>query len=139
MAAPPSEKPSSSTESKKPLVPVLLVEDDAEWRKAIETLLEPHPYFQLVASVDCFEDALDAFDAHHPQMALLDWQIAGKQDGLAVGKALMERGLDAHTMIVVSGSPPASIPTHPFRFVAKSRIACDLLQVMDECLLEMNR
>jgi DNA-binding NarL/FixJ family response regulator len=138
MHAASSENACVSSDSTVESIPVLLVEDDPGWRQAVEALLAVHPRFRLVAAVDCFEEAMAAFDAYQPKMALLDWQIVGEQDGLAVGEALMARGLNPNAMIVVSGSPPASIPPHPFRFVAKTRIASDLLQSMDECLLEVN-
>lgn len=113
-------------------VRVLLVEDDPDWQQGIGRLLETHPRFELVAVADHFEAALHAFTRHQPGLVLLDWQIRGDSDGLAVGRALIERGLSPDRVIIISAAPLATIPAHPFRFLGKTRIAHDLFPLMEE-------
>jgi response regulator of citrate/malate metabolism len=130
------EKSGSGKSNREP-VRVLLVEDDPDWQQGIGRLLETHSRFELVAVADHFEAALRAFTCHQPGLALLDWQIRGESDGLAVGRALVERGFPPDRVIVVSAAPRASIPAHPFRFVSKARLAHDLLSLMEESIIEV--
>jgi DNA-binding NarL/FixJ family response regulator len=112
-------------------IPILLVEDDPSWQEGIGALFNNHPHFRLVATVDSYEEALTAFERVRPKVVLLDWKIKGERDGLAVGQALLKKGLTAECMVVISGSPPSSIPKHPFLSVGKPQIASDLLPLLE--------
>jgi DNA-binding NarL/FixJ family response regulator len=113
------------------IIPILLVEDDPIWQEGIGALLSDHPHFKLAATVDSYEEALAAFERIHPQLVLLDWKIKGERDGLEVGQALLEKGLLPEQMVLISGSPPSTVPKHPFLTVNKPQIASDLLPLLE--------
>jgi response regulator of citrate/malate metabolism len=110
---------------------VLLVEDDPIWQEGIEALLSDHPYLKLAATADNYDEAMAAFERVHPQIVLLDWKIKGQRDGIMVGQALLKKGMSPEQMVVISGSPPSSVPQHPFLSIGKTRIASDLLPLLE--------
>lgn len=112
-------------------VRILLVEDEPLWQQGVEALLDANPRFTLVAVADDYEGALASFERARPEVVLLDWKIRGSRDGLEVGRHLLTQGVPSHRIILISGSEPSSIPGHPFLFVPKSRIAGELLPVLE--------
>lgn len=109
---------------------VLLVEDEPLWQEGIRALLLSDSRFRLVAVSEDFETALTAFQETHPQVVLLDWKIRGEQDGLAVGKQLLQQGIPAEHIILISSSQASTIPQHPFLHVPKNRLSEDLLPLL---------
>lgn len=100
------------------------------WQQGIDILLSSDPRFLLIGVVDHFEAALERFAETRPEVVLLDWKIKGSRDGLEVGSQLLEEGLPPERIILISGSEPSSIPSHPFLFVPKSRIGSELLGLL---------
>jgi DNA-binding NarL/FixJ family response regulator len=119
----------------------MLVEDEPLWQYAIAGLLATTAQrtageqYRLVATADNFDDALAAYEAQQPEFVLLDWRIRGLQDGLAVGHALLARGVAPHQIVLVSGSEQSLIPANPFGYVPKARLADELLTCLDEMSL----
>lgn len=118
------------------MLKILLVEDDPNWQQAISQLLSLEPGYRLVGVADNYDDALILAELHQPDMVLLDWQIkpdknGAIKDGIATGHALMEKKLSPERFVVISGSPAADIPEHPFLFVPKSRLATELLGTLN--------
>lgn len=109
---------------------ILLVEDETPWQEGIAALLSSDFRFRLVGIADNFDEALEAYEEQHPDMVLLDWKIQGARDGLAVGNALLEKGLPAERIILISGSSPSSIPPHPFLYIPKLQIGDDLIPLL---------
>ncbi|HEY9687063.1 MAG TPA: response regulator [Coleofasciculaceae cyanobacterium] len=112
-------------------VRILLVEDEPLWQLGIESLLETDPRFELAAVADHFEAAMQAFTEKLPEVVLLDWKLKGTRDGLELGAQLLNSGLPPERIILISGSEASSIPSHPFLFVPKSRIADELLPLLE--------
>ncbi len=112
-------------------IPILLVEDEPLWQKAVQDLLATNAHFALSAICEDFDAAMKAFQDVRPQMALLDWQIKGLKDGLAVGDALLQKGLRPEQIVLISGSSPSSIPPHPFLYIPKNRISEDLMPLLE--------
>jgi len=110
---------------------ILLVEDDPLWQEAVQDLLATNARFTLSAVCEDFDDAMRAFEDARPQMALLDWQIKGMKDGLAVGEALLQKGLRPEQIVLISGSSPSSIPPHPFLYIPKNRLSEDLMPLLE--------
>lgn len=110
---------------------VLLVEDEPLWQEGIKSLLESAPHYVLAGTADDFESALTLFGAQKPQLVLLDWKIKGQRDGLAVGEAMLAQGFRPEQVILISSSSPSSIPSHPFLHIPKSRLAKDLLPLLN--------
>jgi DNA-binding NarL/FixJ family response regulator len=109
---------------------LLLVEDEPIWQRAIAGLITAQPGWNLCAMVDTFDAAIAAYHTHQPDVVLLDWQIRGPQDGLAVGHALLALGHSADRLVLVSGSPPHLIPVHPFQAVPKHLIPLQLIETL---------
>ncbi len=113
------------------LIPVLIVEDDPHWQVGIRALLEQTHRFQAVSTVDHYEEALEAFMQHQPQLVLLDWQIVGEKDGLDIGHKLLQLGMSSHQIVLISAANPQSIPSHPFLYIPKNQISDQLLPLLD--------
>ncbi len=107
-------------------IKVLLVEDELMWQQGIAALLGLESEIELVDVVDNADDAEVFFDAHQPDIILIDWKIRGMRDGLELAKALSEK-ISTERMILVTGSPPEQIPPHPYGYVPKPKIATDLV------------
>lgn len=105
---------------------ILLVEDEPLWQTGIASLLALCEGCHLVGVADNYDDALTLYRQTRPDVALLDWKLAGSRDGLQLADALMAQGHPEHGIILISGSDPALMPPRPFVFVPKARIASDL-------------
>lgn len=112
------------------LIRILLVEDDLAWQQGISDLLGSDTRFELAGIADNYQDALHIYRDTQPDAALLDWQIRGDRDGMAVGQALLQAGLPSERIIVISGADPSAIPRHPFLYVPKSRVPEELLSLL---------
>ncbi len=112
-------------------VRILLVEDEPLWQQGIDILLAAEPRFELADVAEDYDTALARFHEHRPGVVLLDWKIRGPRDGLEVGRQLLEEGFPPERIILVSGSDPSSIPSHPFLFVPKHRLASELLPLLE--------
>ncbi|MEM0950679.1 MAG: response regulator [Cyanobacteria bacterium P01_H01_bin.74] len=119
-----------TTETKQPPVQVLLVENDPAWQNIIGRLVQNHPAFMLCNTVDHYDAAIKAFQSYRPDFVILDWQINGKKSGVDVGHALLELGLPAEKMVVVSSAPLSAMPAHPFFYIPKIAAARDLIDRM---------
>jgi DNA-binding NarL/FixJ family response regulator len=109
---------------------ILLVEDDPQWQAGIRALLMTDTRFELSEIADHFEEAMTAFQTVRPSAVLLDWKIKGDKDGLAVGEAMLDAGMPPERIILISGSPAGSIPSHPFLYVPKHRLVEDLIPLL---------
>lgn len=116
-------------------ISVLLVEDEPLWQQGISTLVSSGGNFTVVATVDYYQAAVEAFQALKPQVVLLDWKIKGEKDGLDVGEWILQTGFPSERIILISGSDPGSIPPHPFLFVPKTQIGSDLLPLLKSLLV----
>lgn len=111
-------------------VRILLIEDEPNWQLGIGALLATDPRLELSGIADNYKDAIEAYRQKQPQAVLLDWQIKGNPDGLAVGQTLLEMGLPPERIVLISGANPGSIPEHPFLYVPKSRLHDELLPLL---------
>ena len=68
----------------------LIVDDEALARKRIRTLLREHPEIDIVAECSNGEEAIDAVEAHRPDLLFLDVQMPGLS-GFDVLRTLGER------------------------------------------------
>ena len=109
---------------------ILLVEDEPMWQEGIRALLESSGEANLSHVAEDYEGALVAYAQTMPDVVLLDWNIKGARDGLAVGQALTEQGFPPERIILVSGTDPSAVPANPYHFVPKQRIASSLLDTI---------
>lgn len=108
---------------------ILLVEDELLWQEAIETLLSTLNMGTIVAKASSFDEAMAAFErvgSSGIDGVLLDWNIEGPSDGLAVGQALEAKGIPAHRIILTSGSDPQDIPENPYVLIPKPKLTREL-------------
>lgn len=114
-------------------LPLLLVEDDPQWQAACAALLAtaPLPGYEVVGVAASSAQALALFEATfkvgQPYGVLLDWQLSDGPRGLEVGLAMVEAGLPASQIVLISGSSDEEIGPHPFGRVPKTRLANNLL------------
>jgi DNA-binding response OmpR family regulator len=112
---------------------ILIVDDDAQFRRVLRTVLNICGY-EVHASADGTE-ALDAMSAEVPDLVLLDWHMPGL-DGLQVCRAL--RTHSKVPVIMVSSLPSLSkqevIAAGANDFLPKPFSTQDLLDRIDALL-----
>lgn len=69
-------------------VRIVLVEDNAVFREALELLLGMRPEVEVVASVGDGSDAVEAAEAHRPDVVLMDYRLPGL-DGVQATEAVV--------------------------------------------------
>ena len=82
-----------------PRVRIVFADDHATFRRGLRELLELEPDFEVVAECGDGEAALAAIERERPDIALLDFDMPGK-DGLAVVRALRERDIDTPVVLL---------------------------------------
>jgi len=80
------------------MVSILLVDDHAMVRSGVRQLLESSPLFHVIGEADNGEDGFRLYFDLHPDLLLLDLQMAG-EGGLATMRRLINR--DAQIRILV--------------------------------------
>lgn len=111
-------------------VRILLVEDEPLWQEGIRALISTQTGWTLDGVADDYETAVQLFESVRPDVVLLDWNIKGEQDGLAVGQWLEEHEFSPDRIILVSGSHPSVIPKNPYAFVPKHQIGSLLTEMI---------
>ncbi|MCC6131703.1 MAG: response regulator [Acidobacteria bacterium] len=83
---------------------VLVVDDSGYFRTRIRKLLEEEGFTSVVEAADG-DEALHRFEAHHPDLILLDQVMRGKE-GIEVSRLLKERDPLAQIVILTVLSDP---------------------------------
>jgi CheY-like chemotaxis protein len=98
--------------------PVLVVDDDADIRETLRTLLEDVPY--LVNTAASSAEALAYLRAaSSPHVVLLDFLLAGANAGALLRAVLHEATLRRHRYILIPASPVKTFPKEDQRLIAK--------------------
>ena len=71
-------------------VRIVLVEDNAVFREALELLLGMRPEVEVVASVADGSAAVEAAETHRPDVVLMDYRLPGL-DGVQATEAVLAR------------------------------------------------
>ncbi|MGV1100239.1 diguanylate cyclase [Thiovibrio sp. JS02] len=80
----------------------LIVEDEALVRDLLKRLVEGHGY--KVMACGSVAEAMEAFEAGQPQLVLMDWMLAGGEDGLALSRKLRASARGKYlTILMISG------------------------------------
>jgi two-component system, response regulator PdtaR len=82
---------------------ILIVEDDAQLATTLKYLVEDNPRYQVVATADDVDSAVEAADRHHPHLALVDLQLARGSTGFSAAVRLSDFDVPC---LFVSGKAP---------------------------------
>ncbi len=105
-------------------IKILVVEDEMVIAENICFILEDIGYEVLEPAID-FEEAIETIEAQHPDIAILDIQLAGTKDGLDLAETIQKKyqfpyifltsNSDAHTIERVKNVEPYAFLVKPFR------------------------
>jgi CheY-like chemotaxis protein len=87
---------------------VLTVDDDAGFRTAVVQVVEATSGFESVGSVESGEQAIDAVDALHPDLVLMDVVMPGL-GGIAAARRIKESSTST-VLVLVSTTHPEDLP-----------------------------
>jgi DNA-binding NarL/FixJ family response regulator len=86
------------------MLKILIVEDEPLLAKTLKHLIELNPRFEVLAIADDLQSALDAVEERHPDLALVDLQLARGSTGFTVAVKLNELGVPS---LFTTGKAPA--------------------------------
>jgi DNA-binding LytR/AlgR family response regulator len=86
------------------LLNILIVEDEPLLADTLRRLIELNPRYRVTAIAVDTASALAAADAHAPDLALVDLQLANATSGFSVAAKLHDRGI---ACLFTTGSAPA--------------------------------
>jgi two-component system, NarL family, response regulator len=108
---------------------VLVVDDHPLLRGGIAAVLDGDPDFVLVAEAGSGREAIDAFRSHHPDVTLMDLQMAD-MDGIAATTAIREENPEARILILTTyggdGHAVRALKAGASGYLLKSMIRKDL-------------
>jgi DNA-binding NarL/FixJ family response regulator len=87
---------------------VLIVDDHPVVRQGLRVLLEVHDGIDVTGEAADGEEALAQAAACIPDVILLDLKLPG-MDGIAVLRALRDRGVASRVLVLTSGNDPAQV------------------------------
>lgn len=82
---------------------ILIAEDDAQLALTLKYLVEDNPRYRVVATVDDLAGAIEAVEAHQPDLALVDLKLANGSTGFSVAVRLGDHGIPC---LFVTGRAP---------------------------------
>jgi DNA-binding NarL/FixJ family response regulator len=83
---------------------ILIIEDDAQLATTLKYLVEDNPRYQVVATADDLDGAINAAERYRPHLALVDLQLARGSTGFSVAVRLGDYDVPC---LFVSGKAPA--------------------------------
>ena len=86
------------------MLKILIVEDDAQLATTLKYLVEDNPRYQVVATADDLDGAVEAAALFAPHLALVDLQLARGSTGFSVAVRLGDYDVPC---LFVSGKAPA--------------------------------
>ena len=86
---------------------IIIVEDDVLISTELETVLR-EAGAEVVASARSFDEALKKCQQLHPMLALIDVELAGREDGIQLADQLANR-LGIRSIFVTGNSDPNSV------------------------------
>jgi CheY-like chemotaxis protein len=99
---------------------ILMVDDDKDLLEVTQSLLAKKGY--EVATVTCWEDALQALDTFQPQVILLDVFLSGI-DGLDICKQLKSLPTTKHIPVIILSAYPGVAESVTYEYGADDFIA----------------
>ena len=86
------------------MLKILIVEDDAQLATTLKYLVEDNPRYRVVARADDLDSAVAEAEAHNPDLALVDLQLARGSTGFSVAVRLGDYDIPC---LFVTGKAPA--------------------------------
>ena len=90
------------------MLKILIVEDDSQLATTLKYLVEDNPRYRVVAIADEADSAVEAAQAHHPDLALVDLHLARGSTGFSAAVRL--GALDVPTLFVTGKAPGFPMP-----------------------------
>ena len=106
--------------SRSAVIRVLVVDDDARVRRALEELIDASEGMRFVASARDMRQALEEDERAAPAVALVDVLLPERAAGLAVIRALSARGRPVVAASVSAGVGDEALAAGAVRFVEKA-------------------
>ena len=73
---------------------VIIVDDDKLVAMSLRTIVESDPDIEVIATGNSGEDAINLFNANHPDVLLMDIRMAG-MTGLEAGESILAENPEA--------------------------------------------
>ncbi len=89
----------SVSSSRQKRIHVLCVDDHRIVREGIELIINRQPDMQVIASAATGEEACKMFEAHHPDVTLMDLQL-GTMSGVDAIRRIKQKHHDAHIIVL---------------------------------------
>jgi CheY-like chemotaxis protein len=87
------ETPGDEIRRGKPVLNILIVEDEPLLADTLKRLIELNPLFAVTAIADDLPSAMEAVEERKPDLALVDLQLANSTSGYSVAARLHDRGV----------------------------------------------
>lgn len=87
---------------------ILIVEDDSQLAITLKYLVEDNPRYRVVATVDDLDSAVEAAEAHRPDLALVDLKLSNGTTGFSV--AVRMGDYDIPCFFVTGRAPDFAMP-----------------------------
>lgn len=87
------ETPEHEIRRGKPVLNILIVEDEPLLADTLKRLVELNPLFAVTAIADDLPSAMEALEIQKPDLALVDLQLANMTSGYSVAAKLHDRGV----------------------------------------------
>ncbi|HEY1604723.1 MAG TPA: response regulator [Allosphingosinicella sp.] len=109
---------------------VLIVEDEERLAQILKQLVELDPLHEVTAIAHDLESAMEAVEAHAPELALVDLQLANGTSGFSVAARLHERGIAC--LFTTGNAPGFPVPDLAIGCLRKPFEADDLARTLRE-------
>lgn len=110
------------------MLKILIVEDEPLLAATIKHLVELNPRYQVTAIADDVESAVEAVEARHPDLALVDLQLAHGSTGYSVAYRLNEQGIPC--LFTTGNVPSFPMPELALGCLAKPFSEEDLVRAL---------
>lgn len=90
---------------------VLLIDDEALWRKSMERVLKRLGYEVVLAATE--DEGVALFSSAEPDIVVADWNLV-EGDGLTALRRIRAMDADARVVLTSASTPPAEAGDLPF-------------------------
>jgi CheY-like chemotaxis protein len=109
---------------------VLIVEDEERLAQILKQLVELDPLHEVTATAHDLESAMEAVEAHVPELALVDLQLANGTSGFSVAARLHELGIAC--LFTTGNAPGFPVPDLAIGCLTKPFETDDLARALRE-------